>query len=77
MLLSGVGGDPLRRRFAGVSYRDGGDGGGPEASAMLKPKLELGKTCDKEEEERKLKLILRCFSFSYGFFKNSESNVNL
>jgi len=54
----GVGGDPLRRRFAGVSYRDGGDGGGPEASAMLKPKLELGKTCDKEEEERKLKLIL-------------------
>jgi len=55
----GVGGDPLRRRVGGVSYgNDGGGGGGPEASALIKPKLELGKPCDRAEEDRKLKLLL-------------------
>ena len=55
----GVGGDPLRRRVGGVSYGNDGGGGGPEASALIKPKLELDKPCDRDEEDRKLKLILR------------------
>jgi len=54
----GVGGDPLRRRVGGVSYGNDGGGGGPEASALIKPKLELDKPCDRDEEDRKLKLIL-------------------
>lgn len=53
----GVGGDPLRRRPGGVNYRDD-CGGGSETSALIKPKLELGKPCDRAEEDRKLKLIL-------------------
>lgn len=54
----GVGGDSLRRRVGGVSYGNDGGGGGPEASALIKPKLELDKPCDRDEEDRKLKLIL-------------------
>jgi len=50
----GVGGDLAARRRAGGGYRDDS----ADTSNLVRPKLELGKVCDRAEEERKLKLIL-------------------
>ena len=53
--ITGIGGDLAARRRAGGGYRDDS----ADTSNLVRPKLELGTVCDRAEEERKLKLILK------------------
>ena len=55
VLLKGVAGDGgIRRRIGGSGSR-----GDLEESGLVRPKLNLNQPLDREEEERKLKSLLR------------------